>query len=467
MLSFLSSLRLSRYYIPVLFTLDLIVLNLSYLIAVWIEHGAFFTKQINGSILLVSNAIWIVLAFYHKAYKIERVEPIVKSINRLLGLILTHVLILSFIIISFSLYDLLIAYGCYYFVIFALTLLCYRYCVLKLLQFIRRKGYNYRKVVIFGVNPSSAVLAQTLSRDLSLGYNLTGYFDVKKSKLKIDTPFLGGLEELSYYLKYEEINELFISTKDFSKEVLENLTLLCEKYMVRAKYVPDFQNIVQSKSINIEYYNSLPVIKMRAEPLDHPFRQLLKRLFDILFSLLVITFIFPWLFPIIIVAIKLNSRGPIFFKQLRSGEGNKPFSCWKFRTMCVNDLANTVQASKSDTRITKVGAFLRKSNLDEFPQFFNVLQGTMSVVGPRPHMLKHTEEYSALLSNYLVRHYSKPGITGWAQVNGFRGETKVLDEMKKRIEYDIYYIENWNFLLDIKIIFLTVYNMFRGEEKAY
>ena len=173
------------------------------------------------------------------------------------------------------------------------------------------------------------------------------------------------------------------------------------------------------------------------------------------------------MFPVLAILIKLNSKGPIFFVQDRSGEDNRSFKCIKFRTMQVNSDADKKQATKEDARITKIGAFMRKTNLDELPQFFNVLWGNMSVVGPRPHMLTHTEEYRKRIDNYLVRHYAKPGITGWAQVNGFRGETKTLDAMEGRVKHDIYYIENWSFLLDLKIVWLTVWNMIRGEENAY
>ncbi len=465
MLSLLSRLRLSRYYIPALFILDLCILNSVYFVAVWIDYGTFTGSNNTKSMVFVSNAIWVLLAVYHKAYRIERVEPIIKSINQLVSLITIHSLIIVLILIAFD--SNFSSYLVYYFTFFPITLILCRYLVLKSMRYVRGKGYNFRNVLIFGANTHSVNLAKLFKSDRSLGYRLNGYFDIKKSKLKLNAPFLGGVDEMSYLLKHQEIDELFICTNDFSKSLIEQLTHLCEKYMVRASFIPNFQDFVKSKSINIEYYNSLPVIKLRAEPLEHPFYQLLKRVFDILFSLVVIVFVFPWLFPVIIIAIKLNSNGPIFFKQLRSGEENKSFNCLKFRTMSVNNEADKTQASKNDARITRVGRFLRKTNLDEFPQFFNVLQGRMSVVGPRPHMLKHTEQYSSLLSDYLVRHYSKPGITGWAQINGYRGETKELKDMKQRVKFDIYYIENWNFLLDLKIIFLTVYNMIKGEKNAF
>jgi len=205
---------------------------------------------------------------------------------------------------------------------------------------------------------------------------------------------------------------------------------------------------------------------LRKEPLESNISEMTKRMFDICFSLLFLVCISPWLFLVVAILVKWSSKGPVFFKQERSGENNKIFWCYKFRTMAINDLADEKQASKDDERVTPIGRWLRKTNIDELPQFVNVLKGDMSVVGPRPHMLKHTEEYSALIKNYVVRHFVKPGVTGWAQINGFRGETKELEQMEKRVEYDIWYIENWTFLLDIKIIFSTIFNMFKGDENA-
>ena len=192
-----------------------------------------------------------------------------------------------------------------------------------------------------------------------------------------------------------------------------------------------------------------------------------KRVFDLIFSSLVIIFVLSWLYPILAVLIKIQSKGPVLFKQQRSGINDQPFWCYKFRSMRMNDDSHKKQATKGDPRITSIGNFLRKTSLDEMPQFFNVFLGSMSVVGPRPHMLRHTEEYSAVISQYMVRQFVKPGITGWAQVNGYRGETKDDSAMESRVEHDIWYLEHWSSLLDIQIIFMTVINVFHGEENAY
>ena len=210
----------------------------------------------------------------------------------------------------------------------------------------------------------------------------------------------------------------------------------------------------------------LPVISPRTEPLEIKANMLLKRVFDIVFSLLVILFVLTWLIPIFAILIKLESKGPVFFKQLRSGKDNLPFYCWKFRSMRVNADSDQQQARKNDSRITRIGAFMRKTSVDELPQFFNVLKGEMSVVGPRPHMLKHTDEYSALIEQFMVRHFVLPGITGWAQVSGLRGETREDGSMEARVKADIWYLENWSLLLDLKIAFLTVWKVLDGDKKA-
>lgn len=249
-------------------------------------------------------------------------------------------------------------------------------------------------------------------------------------------------------------------------DIVKQIMNICEERMIRIKFVPDFRYFTGSKRIGVDFYDHTPVLMFRKEPLQKARFRIIKRLFDIIFSLATLLFLIPIVFPIIAIAIKLNSKGPIFYSQLRSGEDHSEFKCFKFRSMAVNNSPD-VQASKNDSRITKVGAFLRKTSLDELPQFFNVLIGNMSVVGPRPHPLYMSKEYTELVKSYMIRHLAKPGITGWAQVNGYRGETRELIAMKKRVEYDIHYIENWSLLLDIKIIWKTIFNVAKGEETAY
>lgn len=245
------------------------------------------------------------------------------------------------------------------------------------------------------------------------------------------------------------------------------LTEEAERQCVRLKFIPDISGAVLSPYTVSYLGNEFPVISLRSEPLEQIHNRFKKRAIDVLFSGFVILFVLSWLYPILAILIKLQSPGPVLFKQLRSGRDDEPFWCFKFRSMRMNNDSDSKQATKNDNRITDIGKFLRKSSLDELPQFFNVFMGHMSVVGPRPHMLSHTEQYKGIVDQFMVRHFLKPGITGWAQVNGYRGETKEDYKMVKRVEHDIWYLENWSAMLDVKIIFMTIINMVKGEENAF
>jgi exopolysaccharide biosynthesis polyprenyl glycosylphosphotransferase len=239
-----------------------------------------------------------------------------------------------------------------------------------------------------------------------------------------------------------------------------------EKHCIRVNFIAP-QKDLASGFYHVFYIGGLPVLQRYREPLKRLHKQVLKRIFDLMISSSVIVFVLSWLIPLVSLLIKLESKGPVFFKQLRSGRDNNSFMCIKFRSMRMNKLSDTIQATKDDKRVTKIGAILRKTSLDEFPQFLNVFMGDMSIVGPRPHMLHHTRQYSGQINHYMVRLYLKPGLTGWAQVNGYRGEIKNIELMKNRVEHDIWYMENWSLLFDIKIILLTLKNILKGEENAY
>ena len=232
------------------------------------------------------------------------------------------------------------------------------------------------------------------------------------------------------------------------------------------KFIPDNKNIF-SKKLKFEYYDYVPILSLRDIPLHNPINALLKRTFDVVFSLLVIFGLLIWIAPILAILIRLESKGPVFFIQRRTGVDNREFQCYKFRSMAMNNSADERQAGKNDMRVTKIGKFIRNTSIDELPQFYNVLFGHMSVVGPRPHMLKHTDEYANRVDKYMLRHFVKPGITGLAQIRGYRGEIEKDSDILNRIKFDIFYIENWSFFLDLKIIVQTMLNAVSGEEKAY
>ncbi|WP_026462032.1 undecaprenyl-phosphate glucose phosphotransferase [Adhaeribacter aquaticus] len=330
----------------------------------------------------------------------------------------------------------------------------------------RRFWMDFTKVVIVGAGPVGMKMADYISSNPQLGYKVEGFFDNNAAPAKDGYSILGKVEECMAYVSAAGIREMYCALPNKDLKTIKSLMQLADKHMVRFRMLPDMNELLAQNILSSADYR-LPVLSPRVEPLENKANELLKRIFDISFSLLILVFVLSWVIPLVGLIIKLDSKGPVFFKQLRSGKNNQPFYCFKFRSMAVNADSDNKQATKGDMRVTKVGAFLRKSSIDELPQFINVLLGDMSVVGPRPHMLKHTEDYSGEIENYMVRHFLTPGITGWAQVNGYRGETKETESMAKRVEADIWYLENWSLLLDIKIVFLTVWQAIRGSENAY
>jgi putative colanic acid biosynthesis UDP-glucose lipid carrier transferase len=467
---FLSSHRFSRYIEATQLIGDLVVLNLTYPISVWLRYGAIdrLHESELKTVWLMANILWIVFVLYFEGYKFYRFQRLEQIISRTLNLFFVHVCIISIVIIALD-YDVISRLRMlYFYTLFSGVILFFRVTFFKLLKYIRSLGYNYRNIIIIGTNENSKRIQEILTSDISYGYKIRGFFSSQQfADSKEFYPILGRVDALESYLKDNKVDEMYVTLENQEVSLIPQLIELSERHLVRIKFIPFFQEYTRARRVTIDFYENLPILMLRKEPLEQPLNRLLKKCFDLIFSLLIVVFVFTWLFPLLIVLTKLSSPGPVFFKQRRSGENNQEFNCLKFRTMRVNDLSDELQASEKDPRITLIGAFMRKTNLDELPQFFNVLLGKMSVVGPRPHMLKHTQHYSTLIGNYLVRHYAKPGITGWAQVNGFRGETKRLEDMKRRVEYDIWYIENWSFLLDLKIIGKTIWNMFRGEKNAY
>ena len=263
-----------------------------------------------------------------------------------------------------------------------------------------------------------------------------------------------------------QVDEIYFTMSLVNNKYFREVSVFCNDNFIRLKILPDFSNYLPFK-FYVDFYSNIPVLSLMKEPLQNDTLRLLKRFFDVIFSFIVLLFSCLFLFPWIMLLIKMSSKGPIFFKQQRSGLDNNIFTCYKFRTLFVEQKMNNNQIKKNDNRVTGFGFFLRKTSLDELPQFLNVLFGQMSVVGPRPHMLKHTKEYSDIVKDYMLRHLIKPGITGQAQVAGYRGEVKHINDIRKRVQLDIWYIKNWSFFLDLKLIFKTFFKIFSGDEKAY
>lgn len=351
--------------------------------------------------------------------------------------------------------------------IFFIILTTYRLTCRYLLKQYRKYGGNSCSITLVGDNKNMIELYREMTQNSTVGFRVNGYFSDSLSRnFPENVPYLGHPKEVVAYLAKHHTDQLYCSlSSDYSYEIVPIINY-CENHLIRFYNVPNIRNYVHRR-MYFDMFGNIPILSIRKEPLAQVENRMLKRTFDILFSLLFLCTVFPFIYLIIGAAIKLSSPGPIFFKQKRSGENGKEFWCYKFRSMRVNVDSDKVQATIDDPRKTKIGDFMRRTSIDELPQFINVLLGQMSVVGPRPHMLKHTEEYSRLIDKYMVRHLVKPGITGWAQVTGYRGETRELWQMEGRVERDVWYLEHWTFLLDIYIIYKTVKNAVQGDKEAY
>lgn len=318
---------------------------------------------------------------------------------------------------------------------------------------------NIRNVIILGNGKDVEELKLFFTTNPNYGYNLMNVFTLKINKKD-------ELKACYEFVVKNNVDEIYGSLNTLNSTDLDGLIHFADNNLKTIKLLPDSKNRML-RNLAVEYYGYLPIISLRTIPLDKEINTRLKHFFDVVFSLFVILTVLSWLTPILGLLIKLESRGPVFFKQRRNGLNYKEFYCYKFRSMRLNSEADLEQVQKNDPRVTKFGKILRKFSLDELPQFFNVVLGDMSVVGPRPHMVSHTEMYAKSVDKFMVRHFIKPGITGLAQINGCRGEVENEKDIVNRVKFDIFYIENWSILLDLRIIYKTVINVISGEEKAY
>lgn len=447
---------------------DMVVLNLMFLL-VYHELDSLYTKAIDNNlreVLLLLNFCYFFSLYFVPIQLHRSIVYLDKIVQRAFSVISLLIFLFATCLIFLNVGDVLATFLVVYYVSTIVVFSCWRVFVRMLLKFYRRKGYNFKRVVIVGAGKNGMELYRAMRDDISSGFNILGFFDDNLALKDILPSYLGTTDKVEEFAIAKDIDEIYCTLPGTNDEKILRMLNFAEKQMIRFYIVPEFYRNVK-KSMVMEFLESVPLLTIRREPLQAFYNRALKRSFDLVFSSVVLCTIFPILYVLIGFLIKRSSPGPIFFKQKRTGLYGHDFECYKFRTMRVNDQADTMQAVKDDPRKTKIGDFLRRTNLDEFPQFINVFKGDMSVVGPRPHMLKHTEQYSALIDKYMVRHLVKPGVTGWAQVTGYRGETKTLEQMEGRVKRDVWYIENWTFFLDLKIIVVTLVNMFRGDKNAY
>jgi len=350
-----------------------------------------------------------------------------------------------------------------FFLVACFSMTFFQWVTRKLLTFSIRQTIS--RGIILGAGVIGQKIFDEMLRNVYHGVVILGFFDDDPNKNRRDV--LGNIEEAKEYILKYKVSYVFCTLPHLAEEKIKDFIKFCESHVINFNIVLSFGYHNPNVTPIVEHIGQMPVLVLRNLPLSYLHNIFIKRSIDVIFSLAAILLIFPILFPVLSLLIKLSSPGPVLFKQKRTGRRGREFYCYKFRTMRCSSDAHTKQATANDDRKTKVGNFLRKTSLDELPQLFNVLIGNMSLVGPRPHMLKHTDEYSPKVDKYMVRHFAKPGITGLAQVSGFRGETKDVELMEKRILEDIKYVENWTLKFDFKIMFKTIFVILKGDKNAY
>lgn len=448
--------RYSKYLRSISYFFDIVAVLLLF---PYFFKGLNISYPIFGLYLLVA---WSILPLFSKLYIVFRFTSPVQILTKVtIQFVLFLLLIISFF--PFNKQAVFSGSAIAFYLIFLLIIIL----ILKALLFFYIKKYrlitgnNFRNTIIVGYTKESINLKNIFENRPDYGYHFKGFFSDKKENENI----VGKLDFIKEFCIAEKIDEIYCSLNEISNEKLKDFIFFTDENNIQLKFIPDTKAIF-SKNLKVDYYELFPVLSLQKTPLDVPYIKAFKRVFDIAFSLFVIIFILSWLVPIMAFIIKTESKGPVFFKQNRPGLNEKAFFCYKFRSMKLNQITEK-EASRNDPRVTKVGKFIRKTSIDELPQFFNVLLGDMSIVGPRPHLWSQNKTYASKIQKYMVRHYVKPGITGLAQVKGYRGEIETDEDMINRIKFDVFYIENWSLLMDVKIIFQTVINIFNGEEKAY
>lgn len=439
---------------------DFVLLNVVYVI---------LCCQLDGVEQFKSNTTWLflnisylpVLSLFSEVHK-QRILFADRLINMLCKAFVVHCLVMMAFMTIIGFDEIPIKVYAYFYIFYYASLALWWNISRRIIKTFRRKGLNFRKIVIIGWNGTSKQLYREFQSDQGYGYRIVGIFDNNRHK---DIKITGTIADLEAFLKKERVDEIYCSLPS-EEENVGNVIKIADSNDVEFYYVPMISGFMTT-NFKLTSIGDMPILLYRPNPLQRLRNRVIKRIFDIIVSLIAIVLVSCTILIPVIIAIKLSSKGPIFFAQKRTGYRGREFTCYKFRTMRVNAQADTLQATKDDPRKTKVGDFLRKTSIDELPQFFNVLIGNMSVVGPRPHMVKHTDEYRKLIDKYMVRHMIKPGITGLAQVSGYRGQTEELWQMEKRVEYDVKYIESWTLSLDIKIIVRTIINAVKGEKNAF
>lgn len=447
--------RYSRFLRPISVFIDIVVVN-SFIFLFF-----FYNDVLLGKLTyIIFSFLWIISSLLTRFYEVYRFTKVLRIFTIIFyQFVLFTVLVFAYLGATESNVPnsfIILLYIIYCFIpIVGFKLLLYYGLQRYRLGF----GGNFRKTIIIGNNEAVTELKGFFGSQKELGYE-------NRKTFHFESPESFDIESCFTFILNNNIDEVYCSVNELKKDQIKSLVLFCENNFKILKFISERGGIL-SKKLQSDTYGFSTVQSLRPMPLSNDYNTFIKRFFDIIFSFLVIVFLLSWVTPLLGLLIKIESKGPVFFKQTRNGLKFKEFRCLKFRSMFENKTADTQQATKNDVRVTRIGRFLRKTSIDELPQFFNVLIGDMSVVGPRPHMIKENERYSKSIKKFMVRHFVKPGITGMAQVKGFRGEIETETDIINRVKYDIYYLENWTILLDLNIIFLTSVNFLTGQKKAY
>jgi putative colanic acid biosynthesis UDP-glucose lipid carrier transferase len=441
---------------------DLLMLNLINFFFVHIIKGYSFRSSGGGEryllLLILFNLLWIVINVVVMRYRLEIHRGVAVEIKKIFldTALFTGVISIFAFLLKDLRYSRLIIYGTI--IVFAAGLMVSHLAFIYILRWIRQKKLIKKRVLIVGDDHAAIHLSNELLSDKAVDYAPLVYIENDTLRSEAGSQLMvGKLADVKTIFKREKFDELFIVVSTAPGKEVRKIIKIADYYGVRVRMVPGFYKLFE-QNFEINMVNQIPIINVNEIPLDGYYNSLYKKYFDIFFSLFVLVLASPVLVTIGLL-VKLTSKGPVFYVAERVGMGGKVFKLYKFRTMVhSNKKQDRLSTQPNDTRVTRLGRFLRRSNLDELPQFFNVLKGEMSVVGPRPHRVYLDKKLQNSVSRYMIRHYIKPGITGWAQVNGWRGPTDKSEQKKQRIRHDLWYIKNWSFRLDIKIIFLTLFS---------
>lgn len=456
--------RFNKYFPSMFISGELVVLIIVYCLSLLIIYGEIALNNSGLITFFVYIVLWPLITIVNKDFKVGRAVSYYQTFKRAFTTTFLFVSLLSITWILLDIQSVNRSFLVTLFVLLFLWMTIYRVFVHLALDRYRAFGGNIRYAAILGYDKLGFKLFDVLKKKAHYGIRCKGFYTENSEKRNVSYPLQGSISD---FLESDlsQIDVIYVSEK-VSKGLLKQTVDIADDLLIKVKLLPEF-NKELVKSFSLRRFDDVPVVDVNDLPLDTFWNRLVKRTFDILFSLTVLIGVMSWLFPIIALLIKRSSKGPVLFKQSRNGVNNEPFYCYKFRTMELNNEADLKWAEKNDPRITKVGRFLRATSLDEFPQFMNVLLGQMSIVGPRPHPINLNDTYRDQVQKYSKRHASKPGVTGLAQAMGYRGEIQEFYQMSSRVRLDRFYLQNWTFWLDLKIIFLTIFSILQGQDKAY